>query len=537
MTVDSPAVTLQDIVGEAQLGLSPVVPGQGGTVITGAHTSDIDHPGEWLAPNTVLLTTGLRFVKAEREELLGVKLVDELRQAKVAALFFGIGVYFDDVPAQLVAACRQVGFPLYTVALDVPFFRIENYINESQTAPDAYVQKRALWLSNDLMQSLSAEDPVKSLIARLATACRGTAVLYDASGRIVESSGDGPVHLIWKEAQSGMTGADMMEIGRWKAMASPTVLKSENFTLAVATMNQRVLHDLGDLLLETTQRLLAAIQGIAQFSDTRSRHESMQLLTMLQDGVPPAREFRHWERMRAFRFTPYEPVRAVVAANVDDAVLDAVVTELLQRRAETSGLGLLLAENGRSPENPPGFHALVSDSVALGPWLEILGEAVFVGLSEPFSELVSTPEAFLEAEAAAGIGRRQAQAVVRAGGVLTGRAVRLDEVDPATWLLGRRLSGKDRTKLGSFTNALDADRELKDTLVRYLADDLDVAATAAGLYVHPNTVRYRLRKVESLVGGALSDARVITNLYLACHDDVLALRSLQSSAAVDPVSR
>lgn len=534
MTAARPVVTLHDVVTEAHLGLSPIVPGRPESVITGAHTSDIHHPAEWLAPNTVLLTTGLRFVNAQREELLAVKLVDELRKAGVAALFFGIGVYFDEVPAQLVAACHQVGFPLYRVAHEVPFFRIENYINESQTAPDAYVQKRALWLSNDLMQSLSAEDPVKSLISRLATACRGTAVLYDASGRIVESSGDGPLHLIWKEVQAGDSVAELIEIGRWAAMVSPTVLKSESYTLAVASMNHRVLRDLGELLLETTQRLLAAIQGVAQFSDTRSRHESMQLLTMLQDGVAPAREFRHWERMRAFRFIPYQRVRALVASNVDDAVLDPVVAELLQRRGETSGLGLLLAENGRSPDSPPGFHAIVSDSVALEPWLELLGDMVFVGLSEPFADLVSTPEAFLEAEAAAGIARRQAHAMVRIGRPLCGRTVRLDEVDPATWLLGRKLSSKDRSKLSSFTRAIDGDQELKDTLVRYLADDLDVATTAAGLFVHPNTVRYRLRKVESLIGGSLSNAHVITNLYLACHDDIIALRSESSSlAAID----
>lgn len=520
---DKPPVTLNDVVNEGHLGLSPVVPGNPGTVITSAHTSDIHNPAEWLEPNSILLTTGLRFVNAEREHLLAVKLVDELREARVAAVFFGVGVYFDYVPAQLVAACKQAGFPLYTVAKDVPFYRIENFINQSQVAPDAYVQKRALWLSNDLLQSISAADPIKSLIARLATACRGTAVLYDESGAIVESSGDGPTHLMWKEIRSGKNDSGTIEIGRWAAMARPTVLKGVGYTLAVASMNHRVLTDLGDLLLETTQRLLAAIQGIAQFSDTRARHESMQLLTMLQDGIPVAREFRQWERMRALRFTPYGPVRAVVAANLDDEPLDPAFPELLQRRAETSGLGLLLAENGRTPESPPGFHAVVSDSSALNPWLELLEGSVVVGLSEPYTDLVSTPEAFREAEAAAGIARLQVKAAGHSEHGLSTGIVRLDEVDPATWLLARRLSSKDKSKLQAFVKDIDVDVELKETLIRYLADGFDVARVAADLFVHPNTVRYRLKKVESLTGGSLSNARVITNLYLAYHDDIVAL--------------
>ncbi|WP_354156009.1 helix-turn-helix domain-containing protein [Arthrobacter sp. UYEF6] len=520
---DKSPVTLHAVVSEAPLGLAPLVPGNPDAVITGAHTSDIHNPAAWLEPNTVLLTTGLRFVNTERDERLAVRLVEDLRKARVAALFFGVGVYFDQVPAMLVAACKQAGFPLYTVAPDVPFHRIENFINQSQASPDAYLQKRALWLSNDLLQSISAENPVHALIVRLAMACRGTAVLYEDSGRIVESSGDGPTHLIWKELRNGNNRSEIVVIGQWGVMARPLVLRGDGFVIAVASRNHRVLKDLGDLLLETTQRLLAAVNGIAQFSDSRQRHENTQLLTLLQDGVPVAREFRHWERMRAFRFTPYEPLRAVVAANLAQQPMDPSFSEQLLRRAEASGLGLLLAENGRTPESPPGFHAVVSNSSALDAWLELTDRTVFVGLSEPYSDLARTPEAFRDAEAAAGIARRQIQASTRTGSGIYRGIVRLDDVDPATWLLARRQSPQDKDKLNLFVEALHGDSELKQTVICYLVNDLDVAKVAGVLFVHPNTVRYRLKKVETLVGGSLSSPRIIANLYLAFHDDIVAL--------------
>jgi purine catabolism regulator len=183
---------------------------------------------------------------------------------------------------------------------------------------------------------------------------------------------------------------------------------------------------------------------------------------MLQDGVPVAREFRHWERMRAFRFTPYEPLRAVVAANLAEQPLDHSFFERLLRGAETSGLGLLLAENGRTPENPSGFHAVVSDSSALDAWLELSDRALFIGLSEPYSDLARTPEAFREAELAAGVARRQVQAATTTASEAYRGVVRLDEVDPATWLLARQQSpqGKDN-KLNRFVEALNVDSELK----------------------------------------------------------------------------
>jgi sugar diacid utilization regulator len=41
---------------------------------------------------------------------------------------------------------------------------------------------------------------------------------------------------------------------------------------------------------------------------------------------------------------------------------------------------------------------------------------------------------------------------------------------------------------------------LMETLRTYLDSDLDVARTAEALYVHPNTVRYRLRRISELTG-------------------------------------
>ncbi|MCW2134363.1 helix-turn-helix domain-containing protein [Arthrobacter sp. VKM Ac-2550] len=516
-----PALSLSDVVGQDGLGLQAVVPGDPNAVVIGAHTSEIHDPAKWFEPETVMLTTGLRFVGAESDSALADKLVAELKSAKVAALFFGVGVYFREVPRTLTAACKRANFPLYTVAAEVPFHHIENFINQSKISPDSYVLKRAMRLTNDLLQSVSAENPVQALIARLGSVCRGTAVLYEDSGRIIESTGEGPTHLIWNELRDQKQVSDRISIGRWEVMARPLVLRGNGYWLAIASRNTGVIDELGEMLLETTQRLLGAINGISQFSVSKERHENAQLLSMLQDGIPVAREYRHWERMRPFRFVPYERVRAVAAANLEQEPIPAPLVERLLQRASVSGLGLLLAENGRTPESPPGFHALVSDTAALEAWLG-LAEDVFIGLSEPYSDLATTPDAFREAETAAGIAGRRARAAGANGS--GGRwIVRLDEVDPATWLLARRQSPQDSDKLGKFVQGLDRDTELRQTVLWYLARNLDIAQVAKVLFVHPNTVRYRLKKAEDLIGGPLSSSRIIANLYLAYHEDILAL--------------
>ena len=58
--------------------------------------------------------------------------------------------------------------------------------------------------------------------------------------------------------------------------------------------------------------------------------------------------------------------------------------------------------------------------------------------------------------------------------------------------------------------------DMLDTLDTYLANGRSLEATARALYVHPNTVRYRLHRVAELVGWDPSDARDALALQTAC---------------------
>ncbi|MEO3805027.1 helix-turn-helix domain-containing protein [Nonomuraea sp. B1E8] len=59
--------------------------------------------------------------------------------------------------------------------------------------------------------------------------------------------------------------------------------------------------------------------------------------------------------------------------------------------------------------------------------------------------------------------------------------------------------------------------ELLTTLREYLRHGMSARATARALYVHPNTVPYRLRTIEQLLGRSLSDVTGLTDLLIALH--------------------
>ena len=56
---------------------------------------------------------------------------------------------------------------------------------------------------------------------------------------------------------------------------------------------------------------------------------------------------------------------------------------------------------------------------------------------------------------------------------------------------------------------------LIDTLTAYFQQGQSLEATARALFVHPNTVRYRLRQVADLTGLSATDAREGLTLQLA----------------------
>jgi sugar diacid utilization regulator len=80
--------------------------------------------------------------------------------------------------------------------------------------------------------------------------------------------------------------------------------------------------------------------------------------------------------------------------------------------------------------------------------------------------------------------------------------VALTDLSPFEYLVASADSGALRTiaAKGRLLVETDADGTARETLLAYVACDLSVRDTAERLVVHPNTVRYRLRRISELTG-------------------------------------
>jgi hypothetical protein len=139
-------------------------------------------------------------------------------------------------------------------------------------------------------------------------------------------------------------------------------------------------------------------------------------------------------------------------------------------------------------------------------------ERLAVGLSTGWTDLVDVPRAYKEAVRAVGLARKDRRFVALSRTSLFDDLIVLAD---ATTL---------RLVPGWASTFLEEDRrangELSSTLLAYIASELSVGRAASDLEVHPNTIRYRLHRIESITGGTL---RSYTHLF-----DILASLRLLS---------
>lgn len=131
------------------------------------------------------------------------------------------------------------------------------------------------------------------------------------------------------------------------------------------------------------------------------------------------------------------------------------------------------------------------------------------GVSPPYRSLVDTPRAFHLAR-------------VAMSGISQGRAeVHMFNPSPLAALVacdpdeGRRLAEQ---VLGAVLDLPADDRAvLMDTLQAFLAHAGSTDRAAEALHCHPNTVRYRLRRLHELTGRSISDPRTLAELATAMY--------------------
>jgi len=464
------ALVLGDLVAQEDLGLTLLSGGPSALdrEVAGAHSIDVEEPTRFLERRWIMLTAGMRLkgsVAAQKE------LVRELDDGGMAALGIGIDLVFKRVPPALLDEARERSFPVLAVPLGTPFRDIVSFINRSLLSSDLHTYQRLNAIQRHLVDALKEPRPREVMVERLARMLdAGVAVIAD--GRVEVGCGAVPDETVERVEEREF------EHDGWHVVTVPI---GDSGWLAVAARGRMLATRLARPAAQAAVPLLAATERLGDLARDQERAVRSALLDEALEGSRDVRALA--ARVASFGVDFTTPARVVALASAG-ALADA-----LERAAGDAGVAHLVTTRGD--------HAigLLQGAVALP------GERA--GLGRPVSDIGDVPRSLRDA----------LLAVER---VSEGRLA-YEDFDLATLLLAEVSPEHIRPRVEELLAPLNATPPLLEALVEYFARDMDVNATAEAMHVHPNTLRYRLGRVEKLLGRSLRQPATIAELTLALH--------------------
>ncbi|MFG2529817.1 PucR family transcriptional regulator [Streptomyces sp. NPDC048516] len=535
--------TLASLVNHTALKLT-VLAGEGRleVPVRWAHASELIDPVPYMEGGELLLITALKLDAEDAEATR--RYVRRVAEAGVVGLGFAVGVNYEGVPQALVEAAGEQGLPLLGVPRRTPFIAISKAVSAAVAADQYRAVTAGFEAQRELTRAaLSAEGPAE-LLARLAAHLDGWAALYDASGAVVAAAPD------WAARRAARLADDVGRLRERPAPASSVVSDTDGDdrvelqSLGTGRRARGVLAVGTGAPLGTAERY-AVHSAVALLTLTTERSRALQdaeqrlgaaVLKMLLAGEPDHARAVAGRLYGGLLDAPFRMVVAEAVAGEEQAsapaagvgasgVLDGLADAMDSAAARTgeavlavpdgSRLIVLVADGGAAADACAAYAAAAEARTGAQPRSRGRAgraeaghtERVAVGLSAPTGPMAAA-NAYRQAEQALSVARRRGRALVEPEDVAAGSVLPLladDAVRAFADGLLRALREHDARGRGDLVASLRA----------WLARHGQWDAAAADLGVHRHTLRYRMRRVEEILGRSLDDADVRMELWLA----------------------
>ncbi|MFC4500560.1 helix-turn-helix domain-containing protein [Streptomyces vulcanius] len=186
----TPAVPLAALLAREELALRQIAgPVDPGTVLHGAHTSEMADPYPYLLGGELLLTAGVHIPEAAGSGTYFDDYVSRIVAAGGAALGFGVAPVHDTVPRALVAACEAYELPLLEVPPRTTFAAVARAVWDLLERARTAELRRVTEAQQSLAAAASRPDAVPSVLRRLSQRLGGRAVLYGPDGTEIAAAG------------------------------------------------------------------------------------------------------------------------------------------------------------------------------------------------------------------------------------------------------------------------------------------------------------------------------------------------------------
>ncbi len=501
----SPSLWLGDLLGEQALGLELLTgsPDAAKRPVLGAAVVEVKGPTEWVAERWVMLTAG---VGLGEEPEAGRALVRECDAAGVSALGFGVEPVFDHVPEALLEEGAARAFPIFAVPKDTQFREIVSFVDTALSGGEAPLFRRLSSLQRFVLDALHDPEPEAAVVERLARFLDASVAVLGPSGHPELAVGKVPTEAVWEFVKSRVPKLVEADVDGWHVVAMPlaSVAAEPSRWLLLASRSSGFAAALARSAAQTTAPLLAAMERLREVVRNQEDAVKGALLEASLDPIDARDLPALAARAAGFGVDFSGPARIVVLRECG-ALGEAVDLSVLQHELEEA-LG---------PANIPhlltGRDGAVVALVQAGDLTPLLADLLatqpgaVAGIGRPFESVAAARYSHRDAELAARRASRQAGP----------RVLAFEDFDLGTLLVSEAQPAWLGPKVDELIGPVRANDALYEALTSWFEHDLDIAAAAARLHLHPNSLRYRLAKIEELIGRSLRLPSTIADLHIA----------------------
>ncbi|MGH2881971.1 MAG: PucR family transcriptional regulator, partial [Solirubrobacteraceae bacterium] len=468
----------------------------GEQVINWAHTCEMPDPWHWLEPFDMLMTNGIGLPADPDEQ---ARYLSRLADAGISAVAIGEDVGAPAISPAMVSASERRALPILLTAYEVPFAAVARVVADSRADLE---ERRRL---------------------------TKTARIYELL-RTATIEGRGAVHLLHELGAELGCRLEVLDLASWREAFAP------------ATRAPAAVRDvLRDALARCAGHLPAILRldlegGVGLAVPVPARRSAALLAGRFTEAQPELSVLQHVSTVAALELEKLASERdalsragAKLLADLLTVRLDAAEAATRLAAANLSFGSLVVAAWRDEPSGPRAVHqelfargvphllradgngsialALLRDTEGAQAMLrEALPEGCPVGLSAEVAE----PDRVLAAA-------REARWALHGCAPARSRVVRYGTGGALPW--GFTLERAEEVAGHVLGSLVQYDRlhqtELLSTLAALLRNDRSPTRTAAELFIHRQTLVYRVRRIEELTERSLSRTSDMVELWLA----------------------
>ena len=459
------------------------------SAVSWTHTTDLPEPWRWVAGGELLMTNGMSMPRtaAGQEEL-----VRQLVDNGATALAIGAEMYAPPLTKRMGAVSDELGFPVLWVAFPMPFVSISRTVAEATLLEQSQRLIRTERIYRALQLISADKEGLRVLTAGLSREldCPVFICERDSGGLwIGDDLLEPPVREAVREQRGRLRAGVMASSLDGNRRALMTTLPTHADALLVCLPQP---HSEPDAILLQHAATVCAL-GISQARLTieHERRAGAELLVQILDGYLAA-----------------DTIQARLAERgIDDASAWVVAA---RGKDEDSLLEMhVQLWRGDIPHltvHRTGLALSILGAESLDRYLDAAGSDTQIGISDALDGAGRIAEAEKEARWALDAAIERSVAQVR-------YAEAVPELGPRT--PEEADSFIRRVLQGVLSRPAPERDELLGTLSSFLHHERSWQRTADSMHLHRQTVLYRIRKVEQLLGLSVSDTGDLATLWIA----------------------